>query len=232
MSVMNRLGGICVALPLLGALLAGCSKGPEKQPLEVEIFSTIREQIALRRAPKVERPPLTRALLDTITSPYIEVTLEANDVFAYLQPQLVRRDDGPGEVVHWVTEDQVSVTLRDGILVATRGLRGDLLSASTLARDGGPQGPAGQGPRAFDVRTGDHAVKTLELACAVETLGPVALEIVEVRYATEHLQETCEGASGRIVNDFWVDSRTGRVWQSRQWAGPLNGYIRIRQLTL
>ncbi|MBT8154493.1 YjbF family lipoprotein [Epibacterium ulvae] len=224
----TRLMGALVGL----ALLAACAKGPERTPLEVEIFSTIREQIALRRAPKQERPPLTRALLDTLGSPYIEVTLEANGIFAYLQPQLVRRDDGPGEVVHWVTEDQVSVTLRDGILIATRGLRGDLLSASTLAQSGGPQGPEGRGARLFDLRFGDHESKTLEMACTVADLGAEPLEIVEITYATHHLQETCEGANGRIVNDFWVDSRTGRVWQSRQWAGPLNGYIRIRQLTL
>lgn len=228
MSALKPVVAAVTALALLGA----CAKGPERTPLEVEVFKTIREQIALRRAPKVARPPLTRALLETIDSPYIEVTLEVNDVFAYLQPQLIRHDDTPGEVVHWVTEDQVSVTLRDGILVATRGLRGDLLSASTLAHPGGMQGPEGQGARRFDLRTGDHESKTLELACAVQDLGAETLEIVEVRYPTRHLQETCEGESGRIVNDFWVDSRSGRVWQSRQWAGPLNGYIRIRQLTL
>lgn len=225
---VTRFVGALVGLTLLGA----CAKGPEKAPLEVEIFSTIREQIALRRAPKADRPPLTRALLDTIDSPYIEVTLEASDVFAYLQPQLVRGDDGPGEVVHWVTEDKVSVTLRDGIVIATRGLRGDLLSSSTLARSGGAQGPEGRGSRLFDLRFGDHESKTLEMACEVVDLGAENLEIVELTYATHHLQERCEGAGGRIANDFWVDTRTGRVWQSRQWVGPLNGYIRIRQLTL
>lgn len=228
---MTRLTHVMAALLALATLTA-CAKGPERSPLEVELITTIREQIALRRAPKQERPPLTRALLDTIESPYIEVTLEANDVFAYLQPQLVLQDDTPGELVNWVTEDQVSVALRDGILVATRGLRGDLLSSSTLAQPGGLQGPEGQGPRSFDLRLGDHESKTLELACSVTDLGPEALEIVEITYATRHLQETCESESGRVVNDFWVDSRSGRVWQSRQWAGPLNGYIRIRQLTL
>lgn len=221
------------SLALLGfAVLAACAKGPESKPLEVEMIQTIREQIALRRAPKQERPPLTRALLDTIDSPYIEVTLEESGVFAYLQPQLTHRDDAPGEVVVWLSEDRATFSLRDGILMATRGMRGDLLSASTLARAGGLQGPEGQGPRRYDLRLGDHESRQLTLACAVQDLGAKPLEIVEVTYATRHLQETCEGESGRIVNDFWVDSRTGRVWQSRQWAGPQIGYIRIRQLTL
>ncbi len=228
LSPLFRLAAL--ALMLVG--IAACSKGPERTPLEVELFKTIGQQIALRRAPKTERPPLTRALLDTINSPYIEVTLEEVDIFAYLQPQLVRRDDGPGQVVHWVTEDQVSVSLRDGILIATRGLRGDLLSASTLARSGGAQGPQGQGARVFDLRYGDHESRRVHLACSVVDLGATPLEIVEITYATRHLQEHCEGENGKIVNDFWVDSRSGRVWQSRQWAGPLNGYIRIRQLTL
>ena len=72
----------------------------------------------------------------------------------------------------------------------------------------------------------------MRMTCVVQDLGPAALEIVETIYDTRHLQEHCENESDRIVSDFWVDSRTGRVWQSRQWAGPLTGYIRIRQLTL
>ncbi len=229
---MSHTQRIWAALLIGAAFLGACAKGPEKTPLEVEIFQPIGEQIALRRAPKVARPPLTRALLDTVNGPYIEVTIESSDVFAYLTPQLVRRDDTPGEVVSWVTEDAVTVALRDGILIATRGLRGDLLSASTLARSGGLQGPQGQGPRVFDLRTGDLESRQVHLACAVTDLGPKTLEIVEITYDTRHLQEYCEGESGVVVNDFWVDSRTGRVWQSRQWAGPQTGYIRIRQLTL
>ena len=123
-------------------------RGLKKTPLEVEILQTIRQQIALRRAPEVERAPLTRAFLDTVKSPYIEVTLETTDNFAYLQPQLVTRDAQPGEVVVWVSEDLATFTLRDGILISTRGMRNDLLSSSTLAHSGTAQGPgwAGRAP--------------------------------------------------------------------------------------
>jgi len=70
------------------------------------------------------------------------------------------------------------------------------------------------------------------MACSLQDLGPAPVEIVEVTYATRHLQERCEAAGSVVVNDYWVDSRSGRVWQSRQWAGPTIGYLRLRQLTI
>ncbi|MGR3762371.1 YjbF family lipoprotein (plasmid) [Roseobacteraceae bacterium NS-SX3] len=225
---MARITGVLAA----ALLAAGCAQGPEKAPLEVEIFQTIRQQIALRRAPKPERPPLTRAALDTVEGAHIEVTIEESGVFAYLSQQLVRRDGHPGEIVVWRTEDNVTLAMRDGMLVATRGLGDDILSASVPADGQGLQGPAHGGARSFEIRGLDNGSRRLTLACERRDLGPETIEIVEIRYATRHLQERCEGAGGVIVNDYWADSRSGRIWQSRQWAGPETGYLRIRQLTL
>ncbi len=45
------------------------------------------------------------------------------------------------------------------------------------------------------------------------------------------VQQRCSGGGGEVVNDYWVDSRGGLVWKSRQWAGPQIGYIRFRRLT-
>ena len=58
------------------------------------------------------------------------------------------------------------------------------------------------------------------------------LEIYEKYYNTRHLQERCEGPGQTVViNDYWVDSRSQKVWKSRQWAGPETGYLRIRDLS-
>nr|WP_260108846.1 YjbF family lipoprotein [Phaeobacter inhibens] len=73
------------------------------------------------------------------------------------------------------------------------------------------------------------------MLCSRRDLGAGPIEIVELRYPTRHIEERCRpsqpGRGGEIINDYWVDSRSGRVWQSRQWAGPNVGYLRIRQLT-
>jgi hypothetical protein len=52
--------------------------------------------------------------------------------------------------------------------------------------------------------------------------------LVERRYATRRVQESCSGDDGRFVNDHWLQGGTLR--QSRQWAGRDLGYITIGRL--
>lgn len=218
---------------LLLPFVAACAKGPDKTPLEVELIQTVAQQIKLRRTPAAPRPVLTRAALDeTVKGAFIEVTIEDSDIQAYLGQTLIRRDDTPGELVVWRTEDQVTLTMRAGVLVATRGLRNDLLSASALVPASAAKGPGGQGERRYEVAALDNRSQSFSLVCEVVDLGVETIEIVELAYRTRHLQERCDSNAGRVVNDYWVDSRSGHMWQSRQWAGPTIGYLRIRQLTI
>ena len=90
------------------AVLAACAKGPEDKPINLEIGRAVSDYIQQRRASRnaPERPPLTRAGLDDIKDPYIEVTLEDSGIFAYLSQQFTRQDDSPGTIVVWRTEDK------------------------------------------------------------------------------------------------------------------------------
>jgi hypothetical protein len=220
-------------------VLAACSGGPQDAPLEVEIMQIVGQQVKQRLKRQPERPPVTRALLDSLDETYIEVTIEDDGQRAYLQPQLVKQDSTPGQVTVWLTEDAVTLAMRNGVLTATRGLRNDMLSSSALVREtGGAMGPAGgaTGARRYEFAALDNRSQVFTLACTVSDLGPETIEIIELTYQTRHLQERCEsgphGESGVVVNDSWVDSRSGPLWQSRQWAGPTTGSLRIRQLTL
>ena len=220
-------------------VLAACSGGPQDAPLEVEIMQVVGQQVKQRLKRQPERPPVTRALLDSLDETYIEVTIEDDGQRAYLQPQLVKQDSTPGQVTVWLTEDAVTLAMRNGVLTATRGLRNDMLSSSALVREtGGAMGPAGgaTGARHYEFAALDNRSQAFTLACTVSDLGLETIEIIELTYQTRHLQERCEsgpdGEYGVVVNDYWIDSRSGQLWQSRQWAGPTTGYLRIRQLTL
>lgn len=228
---MRRLG-TALALVALTAL-AGCSGGTGATPLFPEVFQAARGAIAQGKARRAQagRPPLTRAALGTVQGAFIEVTLERSGQLAYLFRSAVLRDGGPGEIVQWRTEDNVTVTMRAGMITATRGLGGDLISAEVPAEPG-IFGPARGGARAYFVRTGDLEEARVSLACDLADLGPETIEIVELSHATRHLRETCEDAGGgRVQNDYWVDSRRNITWKSVQWAGPHVGYLRIRRLT-
>ena len=221
------------ALAAAALLLAGCARGPEKTPAELEVLQAVGQQITRRRNAPPPPVELTRALLDQQTQAYIEVTIENRDAKAYLTRSLTRRDSSPGAIEVWRTQDNVSLALRQGMVIASRGLGGGLLSAQVPAAEAAG-GPARGGARRYTVRANGNGLTVLNMACSLQDLGPAPVEIVGITHPARHLQERCVGGGGVVVNDYWVDSRPGRtqVWQSRQWAGPETGYVRIRQLRL
>jgi hypothetical protein len=193
----------------------------------------VGDLISRRRNPPPPAAELPRALLDQQPQAYIEVVIENRGARAYLTRALQRRDSRPGQIEVWRTLDNVSVALRNGMVIATRGLGGGLLSAQVPAADG-VAGPAHGGARRYTVRANGNGQAVLNMACSLHDLGPAPVEIVEITHPARHLQERCEGSGGVVVNDYWVDSRPGRnqIWQSRQWAGPETGYVKLRQLRL
>jgi hypothetical protein len=234
------LGPISALIPalILALVLAGCSGGNDVPALELQVIKSTREIIAAKTAPKTTPPPVTRAMLDTLDGTFLEARLERHDLMAHLYVEAQRRDAGPGQITVWHTFDTVTLTTRNGVLIATRGLGGDILS-STIQVAGARPGPARAGEKIMNIRSLDNKAVRLTLVCELSDLGPETIEIIEHRHATRHLRETCKGgisgdgsgSPGTVVNDYWVDARNGLVWQSRQWAGPYIGYLRLRQLT-
>lgn len=224
----------------VAGFLTACSGGNEVPTLELEMIKAggdlIRSRIAVRSAPA--RPPLTRAALNTVEGSFLEVILERRDQLAYLHINAVRRDSDPGQITVWRTDDNITLSMRNGVLIATRGLGGDIIS-SLVQVSGTAPGPASGGERVQYVRAQDNKELRLSLACKLDDLGPETVVIVELAHPTRHLRETCTGGTvaggsgktGTVVNDYWVDSRNQLIWQSRQWAGPYIGYLRMRRLT-
>lgn len=237
---MKPLAALCLA----GLILLGCARGDEETPLELEIGQVVRSYFAARKGGGDDLV-LTRALLNTVSVPQLEVVTEPTagsddrELRGFLVPQYLSAGQGAGQVPGqirgrievWRTVDNVTFTFRDGMLVATRGLIDTMLSADVPADGVGAAGPARGGLRSYWFRAGDHEEVKITLRCQLDNLGVQKLEIVEQIYHVQHLRETClrDGATGgRVVNEYWVDSRNGRLWQSRQWAGPVLGYIRTR----
>lgn len=223
---------LCAGL-LAALVLAGCASGPERAPAELEVVRAAGQYISNLRNPPPPPARLSRALLDRQTQAYIEVVIENREAKAYLTRPLTRSGPRPGQIEVWRTQDNVSIALRQGMLIATRGLGNGLLSADVPAADG-VAGPARGGARSYVLRARGNGQLRLEMACRLQDLGPERIEIVELSFATRHLQEHCSGGGGSIVNDYWIGTGggQGRVWQSRQWAGPETGYLQIRQLRL
>ena len=210
--------------------LAACTSPGQEPSLNIEIIRAIQGALKMRFEKKEERPPLTRAVLNTLEGSFLEATIESRDQLAYLFVSATLRDELPGDIVVWRTEDNVALVMRNDVLVGTKGLGNDLIASEVQIRDG-VWGPAGSGERVAHLAVRDNKEQALGLACEVTDKGPQTVDIVEIRHSTRLIEEYCEGGGGSFTNQYWVDSRAGLIWQSRQWVGPDGGYLFIRRLT-
>jgi hypothetical protein len=215
----------------IALLVLGCSRGTEEAPLQEQVFKNLGNVIRDRTTPDAGLPPVTRAELDALDGGAMEATIESRNQAAYLYVNAERADGGAGQVTVWRTGDNVTLALRNGVLVATRGLGNDVLSSDVRTSPGQP-GPASGGSHTQLIRGGDEEALRMSLVCEISDKGPQTIEIVERRHATRHVQQHCTGGGGAIVNDYWIDPGSNVVWQSRQWAGPGIGYLRLRRLSL
>ena len=86
-------------------------------------------------------------------------------------------------------------------------------------------------PLRLDIQTSTDGVERQDFNCTGQRNGRVTLEIVELTYPVESLSEICTDSNGtRIENQYFVDTRDGTVWQTRQWAGEKIGYMNTRIL--
>jgi hypothetical protein len=198
------------------AALAGCgSNVDETQKMQTYLLIAQAATGTAPKQPASGTSGLTRAILAEVGRPadMVEITGVGAVIFQ------VGTNRG---VETWSSVDNRSVSFRQGMLVATRGLGGDLMAAETppLSQVAGASGTF---VRSFVYLNGEDQPLELRFLCDYATVGSEDLVIVERRYSTRRVQETCSGDSGRFVNDHWFQGGTLR--QSRQWAGPFLEYV-------
>ena len=136
-----------------------------------------------------------------------------------------------GNLRVWLAPDGSQLVLRDGLVIETRGLGSDLVASTQTETLAALAGAGGSHSRQYQLTNDLDQRRTLDLTCRIESRSPQTLSIVERDFATQYVRQSCEAPGLRITNEFWHDPKQpGRIWQSRQWLGPQNGYVRLRLL--
>lgn len=161
--------------------------------------------------------PVTRADLEKFGVPILRAKIEARGADALVTPT-----DSKGNVVTWSTTDGTTFTLRDGVLIQTRGLGADLMSAQApsaeeLSRDGGTH------KRVYFLLGEDDQSVRRSYDCTVAVMGRETIEIFSRSHNVTHITETCARPQGSITNEFWLEGATVR--KSRQLASGGVGFI-------
>lgn len=125
------------------------------------------------------------------------------------------------DVETWLATDNISLSFRRGVLVATRGLGFDLMAADA---QNSLNAIAGMGPeiyrRQMRYLTSDNHSAYLTAGCSMSFAGS---EVVSGQ-SLQRLEERCQAHSNLFTNIFWLNG-SGQIVQSRQWVSPQIGYL-------
>ncbi|MGJ8629240.1 MAG: YjbF family lipoprotein [Sulfitobacter sp.] len=225
------------SLILISSLvLAGCSNGSiggqDGSPLVQAggaLFGSVKAQVSGNKV-EPKRTVVTRQLLDETQGEVMQVIPDHTGLQDFMFLAGVSTDDYPGKVEVWRTTDKAHIILRNGVLIATKGLGGDLRSADAQAALAGFDGQGGGGERLLTLDRLDGSAQAVAFACDMTQLGRETIQIVDQRVSTYHIREDCVYENASFTNEYWVETSGGRMRKSRQWVGPVFGYIELTRL--
>lgn len=155
-------------------------------------------------------------------APRLEITLLDQGIST-----LMVRSNAREGVTRWRAIDNAQIFLRNGILIGTRGLSDDLMSADV--RDVAPlilAGRAGEAERFHGYLDGEDRLRIRAYVCDV---APVRREVAQIPEAggVEALlvEEKCHGIDYDLANRYWIAS--GRVVRSEQFVSDRVGRVQI-----
>lgn len=134
------------------------------------------------------------------------------------------------ETVTWVNASRDTFSLKQGHLIATRGLGNDLMSVE----DGGAARiiaarRTGRVQKTYRFLNGLDQTARFTTQCQIETGERQQVQSGEILSQTTIMRESCSSGDYKFTNVYWVDD-TGRSVQSLQWAGHANGNIVFRRI--
>lgn len=209
------------------AALAACSGGSGNNRGQLASLIEIRESVkAQRAAANAPKTQVTRALIEEIDAPLLEVELQSRNITGYFFLHAVR---APVQV--WRANDSGQIIVRNGLVTGTRGVGNDLVSSDYAQTLSAISHGVGVAARRYDLRNGLGEQDTVLMTCSFETVGLQTIEIYERTYQTRHIRERCESEDTEaFVNDYWVERKSGLIRQSSQWISPILGHFVLRFL--
>jgi len=134
--------------------------------------------------------------------------LEQNDRASIIVRKGMNRD-----VETYFTPDNISISLKEGVLIGTRGLGFDLMSADVSEVIAGLRN-GGQAVRIHRYLDGEDQIVIKSYICDYS--------------GNAQITETCYGKDHSFKNSYQTSA--GKVIASRQWIGPDLGYIRLEDV--
>ena len=193
------------------------------------LLNTAKGVLSDRRKGPRQQVVVTPELLASTKVAALQVNPEILGGSDFLQRIRTRTDRNAGKVEIWKSTDNAQVFMREGVVVGSRGVGGDIISSDAAVTVRATRtNTAQRGVRSYTISDGDVTSTKMQFQCEVRPLGSETIVVVQRELSTNRLRETCTGGPGgeRVIqNDYWVQKSNGLIRKSRQWMGPRIGYF-------
>ncbi|MFN4204494.1 MAG: YjbF family lipoprotein [Tabrizicola sp.] len=207
------------------ALLGACGNDGTGNPEIAAVGQMAKSAVAKGRKGAAGPGPAAqatgRAELEAYGKPVLRVRAQSLG-----QDALLTIADAKADVVTWTAQGQANFSLRNGVLIQTRGLGADLMSAQApaLAQLKG----AASYQRIYYFLGPDDAGTRRTYDCSAAVVGGETVDILGKSHRVTHVTETCTRPNGKVTNDYWIEGNTVR--KSRQWASSTVGYLEFEKV--
>jgi len=169
---------------------------------------------AMGRVQQANLDTVPRDKLRAFGSPIMRATIPGLGIDVLVSPR-----ESKGDIVTWEAADGYTFTFRGGVLIETRGLGPDLMSASVPAAGQIASGAVTR--RSYFYTWENDANQRRDYSCTSATQGAETLTVYGRSHSTRHIVESCQRDGGRLTNDYWFEG--GSIRKSKQWISPLAG---------
>ena len=135
-----------------------------------------------------------------------------------------------GDTTTWISPGRVSITLKDGIVIATRGLNEDLMGADVTGVRAALAAGRGTAKRTHSYLDSEDQIRLHEVTCTITPDGPEQVATTTGARDALKFTETCRGQTFAFTNVYWLDQAGGALVQSRQAIAPTTGFLQINPL--
>lgn len=207
---------------LLASLFAAVGCGPLAQgTVAGQVVDTVKTRTAgAAPAPQTQLAVSQEEILSS-SGKYMRVNIRNKDSWDTMVQVAVN-----GTRSTWIDNRNISVTVEDGIVLATRGLSRDLMAANVAETRAALRAGGGDAKRTHEFITNLDGISAKVLQCRIVSKGPDMVERLQTRQNTDRFEENCQGAGLEFTNIYWVN-RAGEVVRSLQAVSPEAGYLQI-----
>ena len=216
-------GKISLSAALIAATfgITSCGSLNEQSPA-AGISRMVKARIAARsETPAPAAPVLTRQAADASPGAFILLSRAGTTSQASMVVAGVN-----GNKVTWMSADQVSITLDNGLLVATRGFVQDLMASDNTQVINALVASGGTANRTIEYLDGLDQISPELLQCRIASGGIENIETLGKVVKTERFDEDCTSQKMRFTNIYWIND-DGAIVKSRQLVSPGVGYVEL-----